>query len=245
MTYNNDSNSSLTSLIMQGIMNALADTHTIIIGQIEKVNKTTIDVQPVIARNINGKEEPLPVFPDVPVVNFLGGTSSIQMPLAKGDDCVLFVSERCFDGWYYGNKNQKPMHPRMFDYSDCVAFVGLKNKAGELEIPDRIKMIGDTLQIGDYEHQGNRLQTGNYEHNGNMEQVGDFTMTGNQLVNGNFVVNGGSSGGQASMNGTTFSLPASSDLVIATSLGNISLRAFIENHYHTGDSGGNTGKPKL
>ena len=86
MTYNNDSNSSLTSLIMQGIMNALADTHTIIIGQIEKVNKTTIDVQPVIARNVNGKEEPLPVFPDVPVVNFLGGTSSIQMPLAKGDD---------------------------------------------------------------------------------------------------------------------------------------------------------------
>ena len=233
MTYNNDSNSSLTSLIMQGIMNALADTHTIIIGQIEKVNKTTIDVQPVIARNVNGKEEPLPVFPDVPVVNFLGGTSSIQMPLAKGDDCVLFVSERCFDGWYYGNKNQKPMHPRMFDYSDCVAFVGLKNKAGELEIPDRIKMVGDTLQIGDYEHQGNREQTGNY------------TLNGNELINGNFVVNGGAGGGQASMNGTTFSLPASSDLVIATSLGNVSLRAFIENHYHPGDSGGNTGKPKL
>ena len=155
------------------------------------------------------------------------------MPLAKGDDCVLFVSERCFDGWYYGNKNQKPMHPRMFDYSDCVAFVGLKNKAGELEIPDRIKMVGDTLQIGDYEHQGNRLQIGNY------------TLNGNELINGNFVVNGGAGGGQASMNETTFSLPASSDLVIATSLGNVSLRAFIENHYHPGDSGGNTGKPKL
>ena len=227
MTYNNDSNSSLTSLIMQGIMNALADTHTIIIGQIEKVNKTTIDVQPVIARNVNGKEEPLPVFPDVPVVNFLGGTSSIQMPLAKGDDCVLFVSERCFDGWYYGNKNQKPMHPRMFDYSDCVAFVGLKNKAGELEIPDTIKITGDTKAIGDWDITGN------------------IEITGNELINGNFVVNGGAGGGQASMNGTTFSLPASSDLVIATSLGNISLRAFIENHYHTGDSGGNTGTPKL
>lgn len=227
MTYNNDSNSSLTSLIMQGIMNALADTHTIIIGQIEKVNKTTIDVQPVIARNVNGKEEPLPVFPDVPVVNFLGGTSSIQMPLAKGDDCVLFVSERCFDGWYYGNKNQKPMHPRMFDYSDCVAFVGLKNKANELMIPDTIKITGDTKAIGDWDITGN------------------IEITGNELINGNFVVNGGAGGGQASMNGTTFSLPASSDLVIATSLGNVSLRSFIENHYHPGDSGGNTGKPKL
>ena len=168
MTYNNDANNSLQSLILSGIMNVLKDTHTILIGEIVKVNAKTIDVQPVIARNVNGKEEPLPVFPDVPVINFLGGTSSIQMPLAKGDDCILFVSERCFDGWYFGNKNQKPMHPRMFDYSDCVAFVGLKNKAGELDIPDRIKMVGDTLQIGDYEHQGNRYQKGNYTIDGDI-----------------------------------------------------------------------------
>ena len=188
---------------MQGIMNALADTHTIIIGQIEKVNKTTIDVQPVIARNVNGKEEPLPVFPDAPVVNFLGGTSSIQMPLAKGDDCVLFVSERCFDGWYYGNKNQKPMHPRMFDYSDCVAFVGLKNKAGELDIPDRIKMVGDCLQLGDYEHRGNRKHIGNYIQEGNHQITGDI------IINGK------------------------------------SLWSFMNNHTHPGDSGGNTGTPKL
>ena len=94
-------------------------------------------------------------------------------------------------------------------------------------------MTGNALQLGDYEHQGNREQTGNY------------TLNGNELINGNFVVNGGAGGGQASMNGTTFSLPASSDLVIATSLGNVSLRAFIENHYHPGDSGGNTGTPKL
>ena len=245
MTNNENEALDLISTITLGITQSLSNTHTNLVAKVVKVNATTIDVQPVIAREVNGQTKPLPVFPDVPVVNFLGGNSSIQMPIAVGDDCILFVSERCFDGWYYGNKNQKPMHPRMFDYSDCVAFVGLKNKAGELEIPDRIKMVGDTLQIGDYEHQGNRLQTGNYEHNGDMEQVGDFTMTGNQLVNGNFVVNGGAGGGQASMNGTTFSLPASSDLVIATSLGNISLRAFIENHYHPGDSGGNTGTPKL
>ena len=63
----------------------------------------------------------------------------------------------------------------MFDYSDCVAFVGLKNKAGELDIPDRIKMVGDTLQIGDYEHQGNREQTGNYT------IVGDIIINGKSL----------------------------------------------------------------
>ena len=235
MTYNNDSNSSLTSLIMQGIMNALADTHTIIIGQIEKVNKTTIDVQPVIARNVNGKEEPLPVFPDVPVVNFLGGSSSIQMPLSKGDDCILFVSERCFDGWYYGNKNQKPMHPRMFDYSDCVAFVGLKNKAGELDIPDRIKMVGDTLQIGDYEHQGDREQTGNYI------LTGDFTINGHTIKNGNLTVNGnitivGNGSGTVNASGCTVNLTGGDVVADGISL---------KNHTHGGvqAGGGNTGVP--
>lgn len=235
MTYNNDSNSSLTSLIMQGIMNALADTHTIIIGQIEKVNQTTIDVQPAIARNVNGKEEPLPVFPDVPVVNFLGGTSSIQMPLAKGDDCILFVSERCFDGWYHGNKNQKPMHPRMFDYSDCVAFVGLKNKAGELDIPDRIKMVGDTLQIGDYEHQGNREQTGNYI------LTGDFTINGHTIKNGNLTVNGnitivGNGSRTVNASGCTVNLTGGDVIADGVSL---------KNHTHGGvqTGGGNTGVP--
>ena len=235
MLFRSVSQSRYLSLIMAGIMNALADTHTIIIGQIEKVNKTTIDVQPVIARNVNGKEEPLPVFPDVPVVNFLGGTSSIQMPLAKGDDCILFVSERCFDGWYYGNKNQKPMHPRMFDYSDCVAFVGLKNKAGELDIPDRIKMVGDTLQIGDYEHQGDREQTGNYI------LTGDFTINGHTIKNGNLTVNGnitivGNGSGTVNASGCTVNLTGGDVIADGVSL---------KNHTHKGvqTGGGNTGVP--
>ena len=225
----NNSNESLDllSTITLGIIQALSNTHTNLVAKVVKVNATTIDVQPVIAREVNGQAKPLPVFPDVPVVNFLGGNSSIQMPIAVGDDCILFVSERCLDNWYFGNDNQKPLSNRMFDYSDSVALVGLKNKANELMIPDTIKITGDTKAIGDWDITGN------------------IEITGNELINGNFVVNGGAGGGQASMNGTTFSLPASSDLVIATSLGNVSLRSFIENHYHPGDSGGNTGKPKL
>ena len=235
MTYNNDANNSLQSLILSGIMNVLKDTHTILIGEIIKVNAKTIDVQPVIARNVKGKDEPLPVFPEVPVINLLGGTSSIQMPLAIGDSCVLFVSERCFDGWYYGNKNQKPMHPRMFDYSDAIALVGLKNQAGELEIPDRIKMVGDTLQIGDYEHQGNREQTGNYT------LTGDFTINGHTIKNGNLTVNGnitivGNGSGTVNASGCTVNLTGGDVVADGISL---------KNHTHGGvqAGGGNTGVP--
>ncbi|MFW3412298.1 Gp138 family membrane-puncturing spike protein [Aliarcobacter butzleri] len=184
MINNNNGALDLASTIGLGVIQALTNTHTNLIGKVVKVNKKTIDVQPVIAREVDGETIPLPVFPDVPIINFLGGDSSIQMPIAIGDYCQLFVNERCLDNWYFGNDNKKPLSPRMFDYSDCVALVGLKNKNGELEIPDRIKMTGDCLQIGDYEHQGNREQLGNYILEGNISQVGDHVIDGDILING-------------------------------------------------------------
>lgn len=174
----------LLSTISLGITQALSNTHTNLIAKVVKVNATTIDVQPVIAREVNGQTKPLPVFPEVPVINFLGGSSSIQMPIAVGDDCILFVSERCLDNWYFGNNNQKPLSLRMFDYSDSVALVGLKTKANELEIPDRIKFTGDALQLGNYEHQGNREQVGNYNLTGNITQDGTNTINGDIIING-------------------------------------------------------------
>lgn len=174
----------LLSTISLGIMQALSNTHTNLIAKVIKVNAKTIDVQPVIAREVNGQTKPLPVFPEVPVINFLGGNSSIQMPIAVGDDCILFVSERCLDNWYFGNNNQRPLSPRMFDYSDSIALVGLKTKANELEIPDRIKMTGDALQLGNYEHQGNREQIGNYNLTGDITQEGNHTITGDIIING-------------------------------------------------------------
>ena len=262
----NNSNESLDllSTITLGIIQALSNTHTNLVAKVVKVNATTIDVQPVIAREVNGQTKPLPVFPDVLVVNFLGGNSSIQMPIAVGDDCILFVSERCLDNWYFGNNNQKPLSNRMFDYSDSVALVGLKNKANELIIPDRIKMTGDCLQLGDYEHHGNRLQYGNYVQNGNFtqtgnkEQTGDKTQTGNYSLIGNFSVTGAGGGGTADMSNITlnhnngdYNLSGDinqtgtntidGDIII----NGVSLWGFMNNHAHSGvqAGGSNTGVP--
>lgn len=171
----------LLSTISLGIMQALSNTHTNLVAKIVKVNATTIDVQPVIAREVNGQTKPLPVFPEVPVINFLGGNSSIQMPIAVGDDCILFVNERCLDNWYFGNDNQKPLSSRMFDYSDSVALVGLKNKANELMIPDTIKITGDTKAIGDWDITGNIEITGNVKINGNLDVVGNITIASGDL----------------------------------------------------------------
>lgn len=215
MNYNSNENPTIENVIMMAMAEALRNTHTNVLAKVTKINQKTINCQPVISRVVNDKKIDLPEFAEVPILNFLGGSSSIQMPIAIGDYCILFISERCFDTWYNGQDFEIPLEARIHDYSDSIAFVGLKNAAGELDIPTVITMLGDTYQEGDYEHIGNRVQTGNYD------VTGDVTITGDLQVNGNISVTGTiSSGGDITISGKSFL-----------------------NHTHPGDSGGTTGTP--
>lgn len=226
MNYNENSKPTLESTILNSIRGALVDTHTTLIAKITKVNQKTIDCKPVISRLVNNKTVDLPTFVDVPVINFLGGSSSIQMPLAVGDYAVLFVVERCFDEWYSGNDFKPPLEARIHDYSDCIALVGLKNMQGELDIPTVITMLGDCYQEGNYEHLGNRTQTGNYN------------LTGNQIINGNLTVNGNitctgtiSASNFTGLNGS--SMTSTSDI--------ISDGISLQNHTHPQNDGNDNG----
>ena len=184
MIFNNNEKPGLESVILGGIAEALRNTHTNVIAKITKINQKTINCKPVISRVVNDKKIDLPEFAQVPILNMLGGSSSIQMPLAVDDYCILFINERCFDGWYNGQDFEKPLEARIHDYSDSIAFVGLKNQAGELDIPTVITILGDAYQEGNYEHVGDRTQTGDYPLIGNIINTGDITQTGNQVVTG-------------------------------------------------------------
>ena len=194
MNYNENSKPTLESTILNSIRGAMVDTHTTLIAKITKVNQKTIDCKPVISRLVNDKTVDLPTFIEVPIINFLGGSSSIQMPLAVGDYAVLFVVERCFDEWYSGNDFKPPLEARIHDYSDCIALVGLKNMSGELDIPTVITMLGDGY-----------IQ-GNYNIEGNVTRIGNENITGNVTINGNLSVNGNITivGGDITIDGISF-----------------------------------------
>ena len=265
MNYNENSKPTLESTILNSIRGAMVDTHTTLIAKITKVNQKTIDCKPVISRLVNDKAVDLPVFIEVPIINFLGGSSSIQMPLAVGDYAVLFVVERCFDEWYSGNDFKPPLEARIHDYSDCIALVGLKNMSGELDIPTVITMLGDTYQEGDYVHLGNRTQTGDYDLTGNITQLGNKNQTGNFGLIGNMTITGtGGGSGTANMSNITINQTDGSHNFsngnITISNGNITITGgnvtvtggdviadgiSLKNHKHSGvqSGGSNTGIP--
>lgn len=168
----------LTDSMAIALENALANLHTTTVARITAVNGTTIDCQPVINRLVNGVSRELPVFVDVPPITLQGGTSYIKMPYSVGDYCLLFFAERCFDRWYEGDDNALPAEYRMHDYSDGFALVGVNNRAGAIDVPGVIQLIGDLFAQG------------NHTHEGNVTQTGDYTITGNVTINGNLTVNG-------------------------------------------------------
>jgi hypothetical protein len=172
------------------ILESLANTHTILIAKVERVDAKTIDARPVINRKVNDKSITLPVFSKIPPVFLQGGSSYTAHPIAVGDYCLLLVSERCFDKWYNGQDFKIPPEYRMHDYSDCFAIVGVNPFAAAKTIPSVITHIGDTYQEGDYVHIGNRTQTGNHTQEGDINLTGNLTVIGNITLTGDFSMTG-------------------------------------------------------
>lgn len=161
----------LSNAVEDSVLTALANTHTILIAKVVSVGETTIDVQPVIQRVVDGQNIDLPVFPSVPPVFLQGGASYDAHPIAANDYCLLLVSERCFDRWYDGADNVPPIEQRMHDYSDCFALVGVNPKAMAKTIPATIERIGDSTVMGAWVHQGSYTLTGPMDVTGNTDST--------------------------------------------------------------------------
>lgn len=175
----------LVDIINSAIVTALSNTHTVVVAKVTKVDTKTINCKPAINRLVNNEEIELPEFAEVPPIFLQGGGSYLAHPIAVGDYCLLLISERCFDRWYNGEDNKRPLELRMHDYSDAFAIVGVNPISTAIDIPTVIQMTGNTNQDGDYTHQGDREQTGDFTHTGNKIQTGNHTQTGAIILIGN------------------------------------------------------------
>ena len=169
-------NYQLVDIIQTALNNMKSNLHTSTIGRVVKVDATTIDIQPVINRQVEGKDIKLPIFTKVPPLFMHGGGSYTAHPIAVGDYALLIFTERSFDNWYNGADEVLPKQQRTHHYSDAVAIVGLYNKLGAITIPSVITEIGD------------KHITGNVEHIGNLDITGNITVSGSITVTGGDIV---------------------------------------------------------
>lgn len=180
-----DKKTELTDVLNDATVTALANTHTIVVAKVVSVGSTTVDVQPVIQRVVDGQPIDLPVFPSVPPVFLSGGESYDAHPIAVGDYCLLLVSERDFSRWYMGADNVPPIEQRMHDYSDCFALVGVAPQAAAKTIPTTIERKGDSTVTGAWVHSGSYTLTGNLIVIGNTDST-TYSVDGQPGWTGNF-----------------------------------------------------------
>lgn len=86
--------------------------------------------QQVTSIQPDGTETLAPFAPleKVPVAFPGGGGFTLTFPVAAGDECILLFNDREIDNWYLTGQVAAPTSPRLHDFSDAVALVGLRSK---------------------------------------------------------------------------------------------------------------------
>ena len=105
------------------------------IGIIESFNSANqtatirMAIKQVINIEPNGtkifKEHPLIL--ECPVVTLFGGDSFINLPIAVGDNCLVFICDREIDNWLINGGVQAPTIGRTHDITDAIALVGIRS----------------------------------------------------------------------------------------------------------------------
>jgi len=169
------------------IQNALQRLHTVIPAKVMAFNETnqTIDALPTIQRVFLNEDKSLryedyPLIKECPVVFIQGGSFIITTPIAAGDQCLLFFSEKCIDNWWTADsvtKSSRPFEMRSFDLSDGFALVGINNLATKISNYDKNNLVIRTKDNAKYikcmstgfEIQGNTKITGTLDTTDNIK----------------------------------------------------------------------------
>lgn len=73
----------------------------------------------------DGSTVDYPIISGVPVVFMAAGGASINLPVLKGDSCLVIFFDRDMSNWLLGGVGQKPNSTRTHSMSDAVALMGL------------------------------------------------------------------------------------------------------------------------
>lgn len=97
--------------------------------------ENTVDVQiALMQQNSNGSSSAYPQLLGCPVIMLQGNGVAIGMPIAPGDSCLVFFSDRCIDAWFKTGSPQPLPNLRMHDLSDGFVLVGVNSLNSILDL---------------------------------------------------------------------------------------------------------------
>lgn len=119
-----------------------------------------------------------PLLVEVPSVVIGGGSAYLQMPINKGDTCLVLFNDDDIDGWVTNNETT-PYTNRKHDLTDAFCLVGVNN-----ETQTRVAFDDDGIKLFFSDSSYIKLNsdgigvTGNLELENDLEVKGDVTFQG-------------------------------------------------------------------
>ena len=104
-----------------------ANINCVQIGKIEKVNSNqTVEIQIQVKRRVNGDvTKDYPLLVDCPYIVLSGGNTYLDMPIEKGDYCLILFNDRNIDNWWSTENVKEPADRRKHNLSDGIALIGI------------------------------------------------------------------------------------------------------------------------
>lgn len=126
----------LDDLLAENREAVFSNLNCVQIGQIQKVNDDqTVEVEIQFFRRLpNDQTAKYPLLVDCPYFVLNGGGSYIDMPIEKGDYCLILFNDRNIDEWWDTANISAPADTRKHDISDGIALVGINPKPKALEL---------------------------------------------------------------------------------------------------------------
>lgn len=103
--------------------------------------RNCVTVQPLLQTNIDGQVSNIPPIKDVPVGYYQAGGFAVTHKPAKGDVCMLLISDRNIAQWKLTGGIIDPKSPQHHNMNDGVAYFGLN------AFPDAISGIKSGIDI--------------------------------------------------------------------------------------------------
>jgi hypothetical protein len=106
----------------------MMDLNCVKIGTIQSYNASnrTASIQIVFQSQLkNGTFVNVPLLVDCPVATLQGGGFSVQLPIQKGDTCIVLFADRNIDAWFSGGQVQPPPDGSLHAIGDAIAIVGV------------------------------------------------------------------------------------------------------------------------
>ncbi len=144
-------NPTLDKAIKQAIDKELYETHTCIPGIVDSVDHATkkVSVRLSLKRKYLDEKEAreMPIIQDIPLCTMQTANTIISLPVAKGDDCLVFFTERSLDIWKTNSESSldlriiDPKDPRKHHISDALCLpiakpfgTGITGDSGKIKI---------------------------------------------------------------------------------------------------------------